>query len=137
MFEVRDLDIIQESTDPFTISFIPSDANLNVNGVIHGGILSLLSDEVVGRYVTSKGRKGAAADMNMHFYRPAVAEKKILATISERKVGKRLGTYLVELKDEKGTLIADAIFTVLMGDEVEPRREYIQSHAHEVENLYI
>jgi DNA gyrase subunit B len=32
---------------------------------------------------------------------------------------------------------ADAIFTVLMGDEVEPRREYIQTHAHEVENLDI
>ena len=32
---------------------------------------------------------------------------------------------------------ADAIFTVLMGDEVEPRRNYIQSHAHEVENLDI
>ena len=32
---------------------------------------------------------------------------------------------------------ADAIFEKMMGDEVEPRREYIQSHAHEVENLDI
>jgi len=30
---------------------------------------------------------------------------------------------------------ADAIFTMLMGDEVEPRREYIQTHALEVQNL--
>ena len=38
----------------------------------------------------------------------------------------------IELEDAAK---ADAIFTVLMGDEVEPRRKYIQNHAHEVENL--
>ncbi len=38
----------------------------------------------------------------------------------------------IELEDAAR---ADAIFTVLMGDEVEPRRDYIQKHAHEVENL--
>ena len=32
---------------------------------------------------------------------------------------------------------ADQMFTVLMGDQVQPRREYIQRHAHEVRNLDI
>lgn len=32
-------------------------------------------------------------------------------------------------------IVADETFTTLMGDKVEPRREFIQSHAHEVENL--
>lgn len=30
---------------------------------------------------------------------------------------------------------ADRIFTILMGDEVEPRRKFIQDHAKEVINL--
>ncbi|MEI8349399.1 MAG: DNA topoisomerase (ATP-hydrolyzing) subunit B [Candidatus Omnitrophota bacterium] len=30
---------------------------------------------------------------------------------------------------------ADRIFTLLMGEEAEPRREFIQAHAHEVKNL--
>lgn len=30
---------------------------------------------------------------------------------------------------------ADAMFTVLMGDQVAPRKEFIQKHAHEVKNL--
>jgi DNA gyrase subunit B len=30
---------------------------------------------------------------------------------------------------------ADRIFTILMGEHPAPRREFIQSHAHEVKNL--
>ena len=30
---------------------------------------------------------------------------------------------------------ADEIFSILMGDQVEPRREFIQEHAKEVKNL--
>lgn len=40
----------------------------------------------------------------------------------------------VEIDDAAG---ADEIFTTLMGDKVEPRREFIQSHAKQVRNLDI
>jgi DNA gyrase subunit B len=38
----------------------------------------------------------------------------------------------VNLEDVTGV---DEIFTILMGDEVEPRRNFIQQHALEVRNL--
>jgi DNA gyrase subunit B len=34
-------------------------------------------------------------------------------------------------------LIADEIMTILMGDQVEPRREFIEAHAKEIQNLEI
>ncbi|MBC7344605.1 MAG: DNA topoisomerase IV subunit B, partial [Clostridia bacterium] len=40
----------------------------------------------------------------------------------------------VSLEDAKR---ADEIFTILMGEKVEPRREFIQTHAREVRNLDI
>ena len=32
-------------------------------------------------------------------------------------------------------ILADSLFTVLMGEEVEPRRQFIIDHAHEAVNL--
>ena len=40
----------------------------------------------------------------------------------------------IELNDE---LLADEYFDILMGDRVEPRRDFITSYAHEVKNLDI
>jgi DNA gyrase subunit B len=38
----------------------------------------------------------------------------------------------VELED---AIAADEVFSILMGDKVEPRRAFIQSHAKYVKNL--
>jgi len=40
----------------------------------------------------------------------------------------------VQLNDAEA---ADSIFTILMGDKVEPRRKFIEDHSHDVRNLDI
>ena len=109
----QDKDGIRRVTEePFCLSYCPSKKDANINNVTHGGVLFYLCDEAIGRYFTAKGMKGAAADASIHYYRPAPIGEKLLIQVTERKVGKRLGTYLVELKDEKSVLLAEALFTI-------------------------
>ena len=48
-----------------------------------------------------------------------------------------MGNYNGSLKQVtiEDAMKADEIFSILMGDQVEPRREFIQEHAKEVKNL--
>ena len=108
--------IIQESETPFAVSYCPTEEDKNVNGMVHGGVIFYLCDDAVGRYVTAQGKVGAAADGSIHYYRPARLHEKLTATVIERKVGRRLGVYLVEAKNEQGKLIADALFTIAFSD---------------------
>ena len=39
--------------------------------------------------------------------------------------------------DIEDAMVADETFTILMGDKVEPRREFIEKHAKYVSNLDI
>ncbi len=39
--------------------------------------------------------------------------------------------------EEENALLADEMFTILMGEKVEPRREFISANARYVENLDI
>ena len=116
MFELKDVDFTVESTDPYRISFRPSEKNNNVNGTVHGGVLFTFCDDIIGKYVTHIGRTGAAADANIHYYRPAAAGEKLFAELEVRKSGRRLGVYLVKCTNEAGKLIADALFTVAFTD---------------------
>ena len=59
-----------------------------------------------------RGLQGAAADAHIHYYRPALLNERMNAYISERKIGKRLGSYLVEIKNEAGILLAETMITV-------------------------
>ncbi len=108
--------IIQEPGEPFSISYDPDEKDLNVNGTVHGGIIFYLCDEAIGRYMTALGKKGAAADADIHFYRPAFPGNRITVTVTERKAGRRLGVYLIEAKNDQGKLIADSLFTIAFSE---------------------
>lgn len=111
MFELKDVEFVQESTDPFSLSFLPSEKNANLNGTLHGGIMYLLADETSARFMKFNGREGTAAAGSIHYYRPAKLNEKIYSFITDRKTGKKLGVHHVELKNEEGKLLADVYFT--------------------------
>lgn len=117
MFELSDVNFVIENENPFTMSFVPSDKNNNINGTIHGGVLFTLCDDIVGKYVKYCGKAGAAADGSIHYYRPSFAGEKLTAVLEPRKIGRKLGVFNVALKNEKDKLIADAVFTIAFREE--------------------
>ena len=107
--------LIQEK-EPFTLIAEDNGEPVKINN------LKVLLDEV--RKIATKGmsvqRYKGLGEMN--------PEQLWESTMDPQK----RALVRVTLED---TVEADRIFTILMGSQTEPRREFIQKHAHEVKNL--
>ena len=101
------------SDDSFAVVMNVEDVHLNMQGTVHGGILYTLCDQAVGAYVAYKKMKGVGMDGTIHYYRPAKKGDILTATAYERKSGKKVGVYFVELKNQDNKLLADGLFTTM------------------------
>ena len=101
------------SDDSFSVVMEIKDIHMNTQGTVHGGILYALCDQAVGAYITYRKRKGVGMDGSIHYYHPAYNGDTLTATAYERKSGKKIGVYFVELKNQENKLLADGLFTVM------------------------
>ncbi len=87
--------------------------HLNGHGTAHGGILYSLCAEAIAMYLGDiEKRDGVGAEGSIHYYKAAKPGETLTITVTPRKVGKRMGNYLIEIKNENDQLIADSMFTV-------------------------
>lgn len=63
--------------------FTPGDYHQSFKGVIHGGILSSMVDEAMGKYLWLKGLKAVTAEIHVRFRKPATAGE-MLTVVSEK-----------------------------------------------------
>ena len=88
----------------------------------------LYSDDALGKLLDEIGR-----DANMNIQRYKGLGEMNPEQLWETTMNPEGRTILqVSLED---AVEADSIFSILMGDRVEPRRQFIEDHAHEVTNL--
>ena len=99
--------------DSFSVIMEVKNIHLNTQGTVHGGIIFTLCDQAVGAYIVYKKMKGVGMDGSIHYYRPANKGDILTATAYERKSGKKIGVYFVELRDQNEKLIADCLFTAM------------------------
>lgn len=88
--------------------FIPNEALEGYKGLLHGGILSSLLDEVMIKAVLAKGVLCVTAELAVRYKKPAaLAERLSLFGYIEKENG-RIYTTKGWAKNRKGELVAEA-----------------------------
>ena len=86
--------------------------SMNPLGMAHGGTIFTLCDIAAGSAAASQGTVAVTLDSTIHYYRPGRCGKKLTAVAYERKRGRKVSVYMVEVHDDEGKHIADATFTM-------------------------
>lgn len=108
----------EESTEDksLCVSVKIEDKHLNGHGTGHGGFLYAVCAQAIWVYMNRIGRNGIGMEGNVHYYRPAMPGDTVYAYVNERKVGKRVGNFFIELKNQDGKLVADTMFETFFRD---------------------
>lgn len=96
----------------FSLRLKVTEQLLNPRGAVHGGTLFALCDCAVGTYLASQQKWAVTLDSTVHFYRPGKPGDVLIAAVSERKMGRSVSTFLVEVWNQEERHIADATFTM-------------------------
>ena len=89
---------------------------LNPYGKVHGGTIAALCDVAMGCYAAQKELASVALNSELHYYRPGEADTVLTAVVNERKIGRHVSTFLVEVFDDQRRHIADAFFSSYCSD---------------------
>ena len=81
-------------------------AMANILGMVHGTALFALIDEAFQAAVNAHGTVAVALNMNLTFHRAPALGDRLTAATRELHAGRRTATYLIEVADGQGRLVA-------------------------------
>jgi uncharacterized protein (TIGR00369 family) len=95
-----------EEDGVYSTTFTAKEEHQGYNGVVHGGILSTLLDEIMARYIYSKGYNAMTARLEVRYHQPTPILEEL--TISARVVNNKSNIYELagEIKLPDGTVTA-------------------------------
>ena len=79
-----------------------SEEMCNLNGLIHGGAIFALIDEVFGAAASSHGTMGMGLNMNVTFIKPPQIDSILIAVAKEESRSKHMATYRIEVHQKSG-----------------------------------
>ncbi|SMC41214.1 PaaI family thioesterase [Sporomusa malonica] len=107
-----------EEDNTYITTFIPGPEHQGYDGIVHGGLVSTLLDEIMARYLYAKGLSAVTAKLEVRFRHPTPIGQEL--TVSGWITGQRGKMYelagKITLPD--GTVTAEGKATVaIKGDE--------------------
>ena len=106
---------LEEENGVWYLPFTVTENHLNFHNTFHGGMIYFYALEALSQYMVLKDQEGVGMEGSIHYYRAAKPGDRLKACIHERKVGRTVGTYFVEILNEAGKLVADSLFTIMFG----------------------
>ncbi|MDO4977622.1 MAG: hotdog fold thioesterase [Eubacteriales bacterium] len=106
-------DVIINDDGSLSMTIKAQKKHMNMHGTIQGGIQYIICDTAIGAYLIHIGRPGVGMEGSIHYYRPAREGDFLTSTVRERKNGRRTGNYFVELTNQDGKMIAEAVFSTM------------------------
>lgn len=108
----------KEENETYMTTFTAGPEHQGYDGIVHGGIVSTLLDEITARYIYSKGYNAVTARLEVRYRQPTPIGVPL--TVTGRITNHRGKLYelagIIKLPD--GTVTAEAKTTVAIIDEV-------------------
>lgn len=93
---------------------------INPIGSLHGGCLYTIADVAGGAAASSYGIHVTTIDGNFHYLRAGLNTKKLYATATEIKKGKKISVYSISVTDQDDVELAVGIFSFMsLGKPIE------------------
>ena len=112
--EFNRIEFVELEEDHCILRHIPDENSLNINGLIHGGLLATMMDVAAATMVRKSGNNCSTAGFTVNYLRPG--KGTVYAKAEYIKRGKRLNVVHSYCYDESGTLISDAVVTLCLID---------------------
>lgn len=108
-----------EKEDQYSTTFIPGREHQGYDGIMHGGLVSTLLDEVMAGYIHMQGLNAVTARLEVRFRQPTPIGQQLTATA--KVVSQRGKIYEVrgEITLPDGTVTAEGKATVAVVEDAE------------------
>lgn len=98
----------QKQGDEYVTDYVPREEHQGWSGITHGGILSTVLDEAMGRMAWEEGYHTVTAEMTVRFKKPCYTGMKLrIAARITGEEGRRVYTS-AQAVDEDGRIISEA-----------------------------
>jgi len=105
----------RQEQDRYVTSFTADPQFQGYHGIVHGGILATLLDEVMARYVWEKVGPSATAKLEVRYRRPAPTGEPldVRGWITAERQGGRIFETAADIRAADGTVLAEATGLVM------------------------
>ena len=115
------IDILEARPGYAKVEMKVQDCHLNGANVLHGGAIFTLADFAFAIASNSHGRVALSVSASISFIKAVKLGATVTAVAKELSLGHKLGTYIIEVSDEKSELVASMQGTVYRKDDAIPQ----------------